>query len=130
MNEFRKVLDTEYYTYYTIESGDTLYSISKKFNVNPKLVAELNGLEVDEYIYPKQTLIIPKKGIQYYITKENDTLKTVSNLFGTDEGNVAKQNKTIYLLPEQMIFYRENQAVSLFLSYKKVYHQNYCLIVK
>lgn len=108
MNEFRKVLDTEYYTYYTIESGDTLYSISKKFNVNPKLVAELNGLEVDEYIYPKQTLIIPKKGIQYYITKENDTLKTVSNMFGTNEGKVAEQNKTIYLLPEQMIFYREN----------------------
>lgn len=108
MNEFRKVLDTEYYTYYTIESGDTLYSISRKFNVNPKLVAELNGLEVDEYIYPKQTLIIPKKGIQYYITKENDTLKTVSNMFGTNEGKVVEQNKTIYLLPEQMIFYREN----------------------
>lgn len=107
MFEFRKVLDTEYYTYYTIESGDTLYSISKKFNVNPKLVAELNGLDVDEYIYPKQTLIIPKKGIQYYITKEDDTLKQVSNIFGTNEGALAEQNKTIYLLPGQMIFYRE-----------------------
>ncbi len=107
MNEFRKVLDTEYYTYYTIESGDTLYSISKKFDVNPKLVAELNGLKVDEYIYPKQTLIIPKKGIQYYITKEDDTLKQVSNIFGTNESSLAEQNKTIYLLPGQMIFYRE-----------------------
>ena len=107
MYEFRKVLDTEYYTYYTIETGDTLYSISKKFNVNPKLVAELNGLEVDEYIYPKQTLIIPKKGIQYYITKENDTLKTVSNVFGVSQDSITKQNKTIYLLPGQMIFHRE-----------------------
>ena len=35
MNGFRKVLDTEYYTYYTVESGDSLYSISRKFNVNP-----------------------------------------------------------------------------------------------
>ena len=76
-------------------------------NVNPKLVAELNGLEVDEYIYPKQTLIIPKKGIQYYITKEDDTLKQVSNVFGTDEKSVVEQNKSIYLLPGQMIFYRE-----------------------
>lgn len=107
MYDFRKVLDTEYYTYYTIESGDTLYSISQKFNVNPKLVAELNGLDVDEYIYPKQTLIIPKKGIQYYITKEDDTLKQVSNIFGTDSSKVVEQNKTIYLLPGQMIFYRE-----------------------
>ena len=70
-------------------------------------MAELNGLEVDEYIYPKQTLIIPKKGIQYYITKEDDTLKQVSNVFGTNEESVVKQNKPIYLLPGQMIFYRE-----------------------
>lgn len=25
MNDFRKVLDTEYYTYYTIESGDRVF---------------------------------------------------------------------------------------------------------
>ena len=62
MEEFRKVMDTEDYTYYTVNKGDTLYSISKKFNVNPKLVSELNGLKVEEYIYPNQTLIIPKKG--------------------------------------------------------------------
>lgn len=107
MYDFRKVLDTEYYTYYVVEAGDTLYEISKKFDVNPKLVAELNGLDMDEYIYPKQTLIIPKKGIQYYITKEDDTLKQVSNIFGADEKTLSSQNKTIYLLPGQMIFYRE-----------------------
>lgn len=107
MNEFRKVMDTEYYTYYTINKGDTLYSISKNFNVNPKLVSELNGLKVDEYIYPGQTLIIPKKGIQYYITKEDDTLKVVSQIFGIEEEKIVNQNKTIYLLPGQMIFYRD-----------------------
>ena len=107
MNDFRKVLDTPYYTYYTVEQGDTLYQISKKFNVNPKLVAELNGLKLDEYIYPKQTLIIPKKGIQYYITKDDDTLNLVSKVFGANESDIVKQNKTIYLLPGQMIFYRE-----------------------
>lgn len=107
MEEFRKVMDTEYYTYYTVMAGDTLYQISKKFNVNPKLVSELNGLKVDEYIYPNQTLIIPKKGIQYYITKEDDTLNVVSKVFGVSENDLVKQNKTIYLLPGQMIFYKE-----------------------
>ena len=100
-------MDTEYYTYYTVMAGDTLYQISKKFNVNPKLVSELNGLKVDEYIYPNQTLIIPKKGIQYYITKEDDTLNVVSKVFGVSENDLVKQNKTIYLLPGQMIFYKE-----------------------
>ena len=107
MEEFRKVMDNEHYTDYTVNKGDTLYSISKKFNVNPKLVSELNGLKVEEYIYPNQTLIIPKKGIQYYITKEDDTLKMVSNIFGTKESEIVEQNRTIYLLPGQMIFYRE-----------------------
>lgn len=107
MNGFRKVLDTEYYTYYTVESGDTLYGISKRFNVNPKLVSELNGLKQDEYIYPNQTLIIPKKGIQYYITKEDDTLKLVSGIFNASEEDIIKLNKTLYLLPGQMVFYRE-----------------------
>ena len=107
MEEFKPVMDTEYYTYYTVMAGDTLYQISKKFNVNPKLVSELNGLMVDEYIYPNQTLIIPKKGIQYYITKEDDTLNVVSKVFGVSENDLVKQNKTIYLLPGQMIFYKE-----------------------
>lgn len=106
MSEFRKVLDTPYYTYYTVNEGDTLYEISRKFNVNPKLVAELNGLDVNEYIYPKQVLIIPKKGIQYYITKDNDTLKTVSNIFNAKESDIVSENKSIYLLPGQMIFYK------------------------
>ena len=107
MFEFRKVLDTEYYTYYIVKDGDTLYSISRKFDVNPKLVAVLNGIKENEYIYPNQTLIIPKKGIQYYITKEEDTLKSVSNIFGIKENDIVDQNKSIYLLPGQMIFYRE-----------------------
>ena len=107
MEEYKRVMDTEYYTYYTVMSGDTLYQISKKFNVNPKLVSELNGLKVDEYIYPNQTLIIPKKGIQYYITKEDDTLNVVSKIFGVNEKDLVNQNKTIYLLPGQMIFYKE-----------------------
>ncbi len=33
MNEFRKVLDTEYYTYYTIESGDTIFMGNNGYNL-------------------------------------------------------------------------------------------------
>lgn len=107
MDGFRKILDTEYYTYYTVMAGDTLYSISKKFNVNPRLVSQLNGLKEEEYIYPNQTIIIPKKGIQYYITKDDDTLSLVAKIFNIDEISLLKNNKSIYLLPGQMMFYRE-----------------------
>ncbi len=106
-NMYRESLDTDYYSYYVIKEGDTLYKISKEFNMNPSLVAELNGLKMEDYIYPNQSLIIPKKGIQYYITTDDDTLKKVSEIFKTSEEKIVKQNNTIYLLPGQMIFYKE-----------------------
>ena len=70
-----------YYSSYEIKNGDTLYGISKKYNVNTKLLAELNGLDLEDYIYPGQILLVPKKDVSYYITKTGDTLKTVSDIF-------------------------------------------------
>ena len=106
MNE--KSLDTPFYSYYVIKTGDTLYKIAREFNMNPKLISELNGLKLDDYIYPNETLKIPKKGVQYYITKDDDTLKEVSKIFGKSQNDLVSQNETIYLLPQQMIFYKEN----------------------
>ncbi len=107
MNGSNKGLDTPFYSYYEIKTGDSLYKIAKEFNMNPKLIAELNGLKIEDYIYPNQTLKIPKKDVQYYITKEDDTLKDVGKIFGKTEQEIVSQNSTIYLLPEQMIFYKE-----------------------
>ena len=103
----KKELESPYYSLYEIKKGDSLYKISKEFNVNTKLLAELNGLNIDDYIYPDQVLLIPKKDVSYYITKEGDTLYTVSNIFDTKESNIVSQNKTIYLLPGQMIFFKK-----------------------
>src|SRR5574344_2937452 len=102
-----KELESPFYTLYKIKKGDSLYKISKEFDVNTKLLAELNGLNVDDYIYPDQTILIPKKQVSYYITKDGDTLYTVSNIFDTDETKIVNQNKTIYLLPGQMIYYKK-----------------------
>lgn len=108
MYEFsdKKELESPFFTYYEIKKGDTLYKISKDFNMNPNLIAQLNGFENDDYIYPGQTLLIPKKDVSYYITKEGDTLKTISNIFNTNQEEIVKQNETIYLLPSQMIYFK------------------------
>ena len=103
----KKELESPYYSLYEIKKGYSLYKISKEFNVNTKLLAELNGLNIDDYIYPDQVLLIPKKDVSYYITKDGDTLYTVSNIFDTKESNIVSQNKTIYLLPGQMIFFKK-----------------------
>lgn len=103
----KKKLENPYYSLYEIKKGDSLYKISKEYNVNTKLLAELNGLNIDDYIYPEQILLIPKKDVSYYITKDGDTLYSVSNIFDTKEINIISQNKTIYLLPGQMIFFKK-----------------------
>ena len=100
-------IESPYYMIYEIKKGDSLYKISKEFNVNTKLLAELNGLNLDDYIYPEQMLLVPKKDVSYYITKEGDTLKIVSSIFNVDEMEIVKNNETIYLLPGQMLYYKK-----------------------
>ena len=43
---------------HTVKKGDTLYSVSKKYNVTVKRIIELNKIQ-DEIIYLGQTLNIP-----------------------------------------------------------------------
>lgn len=105
---FRDVKSDTYFEYYTITSGDNLYKISKKYNINPNLLASLNGLDIDDYIYPGQVLLIPNKNYSYYITKNSDTLEGVAKTFGVSEDKLVKDNKTIYLLEGQMIVNKKN----------------------
>ncbi len=98
-----------YFTYYKIEKGDNLYEISRKYNINPKLLAAINGINDNEYIYPGQELMIPKSGYSYYITAEGDTLGGVTDAFKTSTENLLRFNKTIYLLPEQILVFRNNR---------------------
>lgn len=92
-----------YFNTYVIDKGDTLYAISKKYNINPNLLASLNGLNKDDYIYPGQEIMVPKSGYSYYITAEGDTLSMIKNIFKSNYNEILDQNKTIYLLPEQLI---------------------------
>ena len=65
----------------------------------------MNGLEINEYIYPGQRLIVPKPGVKVYITKDGDTIKTVAEEIGTSDTSLIVYNPNIYLLPEQLIAY-------------------------
>ena len=92
-----------YFEYYKIKSGDTLYAIARKYNINPELLASLNGLKDTDYIYPDQMILIPKNGYSYYITKSGDTLDGVADLFGINVDTLLNQNEVIYLLDGQLL---------------------------
>lgn len=88
---------------YRIKKGDTIYELSKKYNTPVDSLLELNGLLKTDYIYPGEELLIPKQGVSAYITKEGDTLSSVSEKLKSNVAKVVFQNETIYLLPEQLI---------------------------
>lgn len=94
------------FTAYTVKKGDSLYAIARELgNITPTQLAEVNGLEINEYIYPNQRLIVPKSGVKVYITKDGDTIRTVAEEIGTSDKNLVVYNPNIYLLPEQLIAY-------------------------
>lgn len=92
-----------YFNYYVIEQGDNLYAIARKYNINPELLASMNGLDMDDYIYPNQEILIPKSGYSYYITKDGDTIQTVSDVFGVNEKDLLANNPVVYLLAGQIL---------------------------
>ena len=105
---FRDVKSDTYFDYYTIEKGDSLYKIAREYNINPSLLASLNGLNTSDYIYPGQVLLVPNPNYSYYITKSGDTLETVAKTFNISVDKLVKDNKVVYLLDGQMLVNKKN----------------------
>ena len=80
---------------YIVQRGDTLYSISKKFNISINKLKELNNLESNT-ILPGQKLIIkepttPPQPTTYKVQK-GDTLYSISQKFNTTVDEIKRLN--------------------------------------
>lgn len=100
-------ISNTYFDYYTIKKGDTLKKIADKYNTDYKVLALINGLDYDDYIYPNQVISVPKANIGYYIVSDNDTLLDISNKLSTSVIDIVNENNKLYLLPEQLIVYKK-----------------------
>lgn len=94
------------FDYYMVSKGDTLYKIASDNNIDANLLAQLNGINKSDYIYPNQTLLIPKAGSILYITGVGDTISEVAKGLNVPIDKLISQNDNIYLQPEQLIVYR------------------------
>ena len=97
---------SKYFDYYKVSKGDTLYKIANDNNIDPDLLAQLNGINKSDYIYPNQTLLIPKSGSILYFTAEGDTLSEIAKGLNVSVDKLVSQNDNIYLQPEQLIVYK------------------------
>lgn len=101
------VLKKQPYEYYTVKKGENPYQIAKDHDLNYTMLLQLNGLEENDYIYPNQTLILPKKGLNVYLTKNDDTFRSVLKTLGLTVEELLGENDQIYLRPEQIIIFKK-----------------------
>ena len=97
----------QYFDMYNIQKGDTLYEIARRYNTDYNLLALLNGLNVNDYIYPDAMIMVPKRDVKYYITKENDTINSINKLLESDINRLLDVNNNIYLKEGQLIVYKD-----------------------
>ena len=80
---------------YTVQKGDTLYSISQKFNISVNKLKEINNLNTNT-ILPGQIIIItenetPPQPTTYKVQK-GDTLYSISQKFNTTVDAIKRLN--------------------------------------
>ena len=80
--------------YYTVKSGDSLWSISKKFGITVDELKQANNL-TSNLLSVGQNLLIPTKNEQNtneYIVQKGDTLYAIANKFNTTVDNLKSLN--------------------------------------
>jgi len=97
-----KIKDTEEvvvptgYTVHVVKSGDSLWSIGKKYGVSVDTIKNVNGLK-SNLLTLNQELLIPvelenETGEIIYTVKAGDTLYGISKLYGVSVDDIIKQN--------------------------------------
>lgn len=99
-NAIRETSNTQY-GYYTVQRGDSLWSISRKYDMTVPELVSLNDLEKPYNIRPGQKLRISGSGntetvrvvkTGTYTVKSGDNLSTIASKFDMKTGELAKLN--------------------------------------
>ena len=91
--------NTEEYDVYTVKKGDSLWSISKKYDISVKELIELNNLnnltlQINQKLkVPKIITIEPEENdTEIYIVEKNDTLWSISRKFNISVNELKELN--------------------------------------
>lgn len=86
--------------YYTVQSGDTLSGIAKRYNTTYRYLADLNGISNPNLIYPGQVLTISDsypsntkvETTTTYTVKSGDCLSSIGTRLGVQWIDIANRN--------------------------------------
>ena len=99
---------SEVFSRYVVKKGDNIYEIARKYDIDPKQLLKLNGLNASDIIYPNQEILVPSGNVNLYITGEGDTLGIVTSKLNTDVSTLNDQNSAIFLLPDQLLVLKKD----------------------
>ena len=105
---------------YIVKTGDSLYTIAKKYNTTVEELMKINHLS-SSMIYPNQVLFIPSTcniNNDTYLTKECESINDILGKFNIDYQTLVKYNDVLKLklCANQLLKVRDNNLNSLTLS--------------
>ena len=77
---------------YTVQSGDSWWSIANRYGMNMYTLAARNGKTIYSMLYPGDRLIISGQTSHVYTVKSGDTLSGIANRLGTSVSSLASRN--------------------------------------
>jgi LysM repeat protein len=85
---------------YTVQTGDTLYSLARRFGVTVWAIAQTNGIWDVSYVQRGQVLLIPTSApvpapgpwARLYVVQMGDTLSGIAWRFGSTVWDIAQAN--------------------------------------
>lgn len=86
------------YIVYTVVSGDNLYNIAKKYNLNVKDIVDYNNLATtnlsigQRLLIPTKTMSTPSEEYQTYIVKKGDNLYSIARNYNTTVDEIKRKN--------------------------------------
>ena len=119
INDNNKEVETEIYI---VKNKDTLYSISKKYNISVNELKELNNLKSDE-LYVGEQLIVPKQDINMeeydlYIVKKGDSLWKIAkeyNINVQDLININNLDNLALMINQELIVPKKEKIDNLYI---------------
>lgn len=87
------------FTVHKVRSGDTLWSLARRFRVSADTLVTLNRLTSAHRLNPGDTLKIPPYSGVFYEVRRGDTVESVARTFGVDEESIRQWNELGPYLP-------------------------------